>query len=551
MVSNVIEVALSFTGDRHYQVNPVHQWDTGLKLKFTGIELPETTECQFDVKETTFNQYVSQNECDIPNDCLGDMNRGDVVAYVTFYDQFYGRVMFTILIPVLRRAKPAEHISPDNTQTVEQWIYQQVSKVDSIADLTVEAYAHEVVDVPKAEVTKTGGEGGEPYNLRFDFYGTQGPQGPKGDTGATGPQGPKGDTGATGPKGDIGPTGPQGPKGDVGPKGDPGDPSSDTGNDVVNKINDEATTSTIIPARVDFNGKFISFETATHEIAVMILDSANNEAVKVLTANKSKGETLSERFAVVGDGYTKMEKAIISGSGIRLDSLNGTISGGTTIRGSVVGQFGLAGSVSDLITFLHGAYKNTCGGTFVLTEDYSLDGVTIPASTYVVSVVQLYQGFGNGYTGQTGIIEFWDIKNTDNHFELKYVKEIVSYVKDLTNSNGEKVLIETEYNKIPLTYSDGSTLYESFYIKVGKLVTVNLILSPQITTNDTNAISTALPCPVASVGVPMYVRSNGKVSALNLWLRANSDGTSTLYKPSEVGNWAAQPYVSNFTYICK
>ena len=34
----------------------------------------------------------------------------------------------------------------------------------------------------------------------------QGPQGPKGDTGAQGPQGPKGETGATGPKGDTGAT---------------------------------------------------------------------------------------------------------------------------------------------------------------------------------------------------------------------------------------------------------------------------------------------------------------------------------------------------------
>ncbi len=34
-----------------------------------------------------------------------------------------------------------------------------------------------------------------------------GPQGPKGDTGATGPQGPKGDTGATGPAGAKGATG--------------------------------------------------------------------------------------------------------------------------------------------------------------------------------------------------------------------------------------------------------------------------------------------------------------------------------------------------------
>ncbi len=49
-----------------------------------------------------------------------------------------------------------------------------------------------------------------------------GPQGPKGDTGATGPQGTKGDTGATGPQGpqgDIGATGAQGPAGATGPAG--------------------------------------------------------------------------------------------------------------------------------------------------------------------------------------------------------------------------------------------------------------------------------------------------------------------------------------------
>lgn len=67
--------------------------------------------------------------------------------------------------------------------------------------------------------------------------GPRGPQGVKGETGATGPkgdqgaqgiQGPKGDKGdtgpqgLTGPKGDKGDTGAQGPKGDTGPKGDPG-----------------------------------------------------------------------------------------------------------------------------------------------------------------------------------------------------------------------------------------------------------------------------------------------------------------------------------------
>ncbi len=58
-----------------------------------------------------------------------------------------------------------------------------------------------------------------------------GPQGAKGDTGATGPAGPqglKGDTGATGPQGNMGAQGPQGiqgltgPTGPQGPKGDPG-----------------------------------------------------------------------------------------------------------------------------------------------------------------------------------------------------------------------------------------------------------------------------------------------------------------------------------------
>jgi hypothetical protein len=58
------------------------------------------------------------------------------------------------------------------------------------------------------------------YNGDWQSQGQlQGPQGMKGDTGATGPQGVKGDTGATGP---AGAQGIQGPKGDKGDKGDTG-----------------------------------------------------------------------------------------------------------------------------------------------------------------------------------------------------------------------------------------------------------------------------------------------------------------------------------------
>ena len=67
--------------------------------------------------------------------------------------------------------------------------------------------------------------------------GTEGPQGPQGDIGATGPQGdvgaqgPQGDVGAQGPQGDAGAQGPQGDAGAQGPQGDAGaqGPQGDVG----------------------------------------------------------------------------------------------------------------------------------------------------------------------------------------------------------------------------------------------------------------------------------------------------------------------------------
>ena len=61
----------------------------------------------------------------------------------------------------------------------------------------------------------------------IDLGSVIGPQGPKGETGATGaigPQGPKGDTGATGPQG---PAGAKGATGDAGPQGAAGAKGAD------------------------------------------------------------------------------------------------------------------------------------------------------------------------------------------------------------------------------------------------------------------------------------------------------------------------------------
>ena len=82
----------------------------------------------------------------------------------------------------------------------------------------------------KSFTSETAGASVESYVAQHKEE-LQGPQGPKGDTGATGPQGLKGDTGATGPQGSrgaTGATGPQGPKGDTGATGPQG-PKGDTG----------------------------------------------------------------------------------------------------------------------------------------------------------------------------------------------------------------------------------------------------------------------------------------------------------------------------------
>ena len=84
--------------------------------------------------------------------------------------------------------------------------------------------AVEVTDAGKLVFTLTDGS-------VIDLGSVMGPQGPKGETGATGPQGQtgpqgaKGETGAQGPKGE---TGSQGPRGETGPQGEQG-PKGDTG----------------------------------------------------------------------------------------------------------------------------------------------------------------------------------------------------------------------------------------------------------------------------------------------------------------------------------
>jgi hypothetical protein len=94
-------------------------------------------------------------------------------------------------------------------------------------------------DLPQGPKGDTGATGPQGATGATGPQGATGATGPQGATGATGPQGATGATGATGPQGATGATGATGDTGDTGAKGDTGDTGAkgdtgDTGKDGAN-----------------------------------------------------------------------------------------------------------------------------------------------------------------------------------------------------------------------------------------------------------------------------------------------------------------------------
>lgn len=133
---NVIEVDL--LSAHGFQVNverKLHQWDTGMKLQFTGVVLPAGTICQFDTKTTSYNQVVdSSGLCEIPNLAIGEDLRGDLLCHLKINTEDYGLVIYDVLVGVIRRVKPSNYIYSDNIQHIDEWISQQVALISSIVE---------------------------------------------------------------------------------------------------------------------------------------------------------------------------------------------------------------------------------------------------------------------------------------------------------------------------------------------------------------------------------------------------------------------------------
>lgn len=121
--SNIISVDLSeaqgFKVESH---KAVHQWDSGVILQLTGVELPSGSRAQFDTKTTTYNQDITSGECEIPNALLGYEMTGDIKCHVYIITENYGIVVYDIHIPVIRRPKPDSYIYTDNTSSENGWL---------------------------------------------------------------------------------------------------------------------------------------------------------------------------------------------------------------------------------------------------------------------------------------------------------------------------------------------------------------------------------------------------------------------------------------------
>lgn len=182
--SNIIDISL--LSNKKQSTSPIHQWDTGIKLRFDSNLLTIDSTCQFEAFEETINQLIVDGMCDVPNSLLGEYFNGDIYAHVYVPHTNNAMTVYDIRIPVLPRQKPADHVSPDNEQTIEEWIEEQVEAVadDKAAIEAMSATASVENDGgdPEVEVTKTVTDH---VNLDFAFKNVIGRKGDPGADGVT------------------------------------------------------------------------------------------------------------------------------------------------------------------------------------------------------------------------------------------------------------------------------------------------------------------------------------------------------------------------------
>ena len=222
-MDNIVE-ALFTSGRRSARTRPIYQYDYGMILKPTGLELPSAYEVHFGASELspTITQIGTADGVTIPDELLTTGSKVYAWIYLHTGDSD-GETVYSIVIPVLARGEITDvEPTPVQQDVIAQTIAALnagVAEAQAIAD-AIPQTVEDALDEAKESGLFDGPPG--PKGDKGD-KGDTGAAGPKGETGATGPAGAKGDRGEKGEKGDTGATGATGPAGAKGDKGDKGD----------------------------------------------------------------------------------------------------------------------------------------------------------------------------------------------------------------------------------------------------------------------------------------------------------------------------------------
>ena len=197
-------VTANLAKSRFFRCPPLYQYNYGMVLKITGIDLPTAYEVDFanDVNGTSITQIGNANGVTIPAQYF--VPGQAIYCWLRVHPtQDSGVTTATIVIPISPRATITDdEPTPEEQSAIDEAIAALNTAVEHVDDAvehypTITGGIWYVWDVDAGEYVSTG-------------ISATGPQGERGETGS---QGPRGETGSQGPRGETGATGAAGADG--------------------------------------------------------------------------------------------------------------------------------------------------------------------------------------------------------------------------------------------------------------------------------------------------------------------------------------------------
>ncbi len=157
----------------------VYQWDYGLHLRITGVDIPNNTPVSFSNHDScgdalcmvaTTSDGVTTVK--IPNRLLADQKScfGDlkVYAWITLMDESGSKTIYKIIIPFYARSKPEYYTDPDNENPFEDAIEQVKQYADQASKSATNAKNSEVLAKKSADQAKESQNNADSSALRAE-----------------------------------------------------------------------------------------------------------------------------------------------------------------------------------------------------------------------------------------------------------------------------------------------------------------------------------------------------------------------------------------------